>query len=170
MSSKILAIDPGKSGGFALVERMNANILGLWPMPLTGGKVCAVGIANIYHDIRTRIPFGEVPAVFIEKVQAMKHDGKVGMCSYFKGAGFLQMCALWGWPITEVPPGTWCKVMHAGCPADLKPKEKSRMVLRSLYPGLYVAGSPIWPKRAQKPHEGLMDALMISEYARRKTA
>lgn len=132
-------------------------------MPLTGGKVCGALIAELYREIKSlcRVP----PLVVIEKVQAMKHDGKVGMGSYFKGAGLLEMCRLWGWQVVLVPPQTWCKKLHAGIDTKLDPKDKSRVYLSMHFPELYKPGSDMWSERSKKPHEGKMDALMLTEYA-----
>jgi hypothetical protein len=138
-----------------------------WIMPLTGGKVCGVGLARLYKEIASLCKVA--PKVYIEKVQAMKHDGKVGMASYFKGAGLLEMPHLWGWSFVHVPPGTWCKKMHAGIDGKLHPKEKSRVYLSQHWPHLYAKGSDIWPGRTKHPHEGLMDALMIAEYGRQSS-
>lgn len=98
----------------------------------------------------------------------MKHDGKVGMGSYFKGAGLLEMIHLWEWKVVLVPPVTWCTKMHAGIDGKLHPKDKSRVYLAQHFPDLYQKGSPIWPGRTKHPHEGMMDALMIAEYGRLK--
>lgn len=162
----ILGIDPGKQGGFCLLSPCGKNMR-LWKMPLTGGKVCPVQIATLYKEIFTlcRKP----PLTFVEKAQVMKTDGKVGMGSYFKGYGFLFMTALWDWPIVEVPPGTWCRTMHAGIDGKMHPKDKSRKYIAQHLPHLYVKGSEMWPERMQKPHEGLMDAYMIAEFGRQKT-
>ena len=138
----------------------------LWHMPLIGGKVTGVGVASVYNEI---IPLCKVPPkVYIEKVQAMKHDGKVGMASYMIGAGYLEMVHMLGWSVTLVPPVTWCKVMHASLPQAMKPKDKSRLYISQKYPHLYQKGSQLWPGRTQHPHEGLMDSFMLATYARIK--
>ena len=136
-----------------------------WKMPLTVNKVCGVQLAALYNEIKSmcKLP----PRCFVEKVQARPTDGKVGMASYFKGAGLLEMPMLWGWSFVQVTPPSWCNKMHAGIDAKLHPKEKSRAYISQHWPALYVKGSDIWPPRMKKPHEGLMDSLMIAEYARR---
>jgi hypothetical protein len=160
----ILGIDPGKEGGFCLMSA-DGKVKRFWRMPLTGGKVCGVQLAALYHKIKDMCLLP--PRCFVEKVQARPTDGRVGMASYFKGAGLLEMPVLWGWSFVHVTPPSWCAKMHAGIDKKLHPKEKSRSYISQHWPELYTPGSPIWPPRMKKPHEGIQDALMIAEYARR---
>lgn len=144
----------------------DGNKMRFWEMPLTAGKVCGVQMARLYQEIKSLCK--SPPICFVEKVQARNTDGKVGMASYFKGAGLLEMPLLWDWRFVHVPPQTWCKKMHAGLPSDIHPKEKSRLYLAQHWPHLYQKGSDIWGARCKKPHEGIMDALMIAEFGRQK--
>ena len=160
----ILGIDPGKQGGFCLMSADGRNMR-FWVMPLTAGKVCGVQLATLYKEIASMCK--SPPRCFVEKVQARPTDGKVGMASYFKGAGLLEMPLLWGWSFVHVSPPSWCNKMHAGLDARLHPKDKSRSYISQHWPHLYTKGSPIWPGRTKHPHEGLMDSLMIAEYGRK---
>lgn len=88
----------------------------------------------------------------------VRPDGRVGMLNYAKGAGMLQSCAMLGWPITEVMPRTWMKVIKDGVPGGLKPKEQSFHVAKSLWP---------WMFDGKKPGDGVVEACLIAEYGRR---
>lgn len=134
-----------------------------WDMPLIGGKVTGVGLANLFKEISALCK--EPPKYYIERVQAMKHDGKVGMATYFRSAGLMEMPHLWGWPIITVPPSVWCRKMHATYSQKIHPKEKSLLYISQHFPKLYEKGSLIWPDRRQKPHMGRVDSFMIARYA-----
>lgn len=161
----LLGIDPGRKGGFALYK--DGAYLGVWDMPLIAGKVTGVGIGNLYREIAGIVGFGSKIQVIIEKVQAMPHDGKVGMCSYWKGAGLLEMVHLWQWPIILVPPSTWCSKLHAGISKDLPPKKRSEIYISQRYPHFLDKGGLLWPEGSKKLKDGRLDAVMLVEYARR---
>lgn len=203
--SSIVGVDPGKGGGFALVSGCGRRHK-FWEMPLTGGKVCGVGIANVYKEIASLC--SEPPTVAIEKiftmptdavsqkdfrtmkevcsllrddqadearrracelpasVGAFRLDGRVGNLTYALGAGLLEMPHLWGWSIIRIPPRTWCNWAHQGLDRKMKPKDRSRKAISQFWPDFYREGSPMWPKGKKRPHEGIMDALLIAEYVR----
>jgi hypothetical protein len=91
-----------------------------------------------------------------QDLSKIRPDGRVGMLNYAKGAGILQMAAWLGWPITEVMPRTWMKVIKDGAPGHLKPKEQSFYVARSL-----------WPAHMEDATDGQAEAALIAEYGRR---
>lgn len=66
-------------------------------------------------------------------------------------------------PYMTVIPAVWCRVIHAGIPGD-DPKARSLVALNRLFPSVDLRVSA----RASKPHEGLMDALLLAEFGRRK--
>lgn len=68
-------------------------------------------------------------------------------------------------PYTLVIPAVWCKVMHQGIPGD-DPKGRSIVALGRLFPAVDLRSSI----RSSKPHEGLMDGLLLAEWGRRKAA
>ena len=96
----------------------------------------------------------------------IRTDGRVGNLTYAKGAGLLHMAALWGWPVIEVTPQTWCSYMHRGIDKKMRPKDRSRVYLQQHWPKLAEKGSILWPGRTRKPHLGMMDALMVAEWYR----
>lgn len=66
-------------------------------------------------------------------------------------------------PYMTAIPAVWCRVIHAGIPGD-DPKARSLVALNRLFPSVDLRVSA----RASKPHEGLMDALLLAEFGRRK--
>lgn len=66
-------------------------------------------------------------------------------------------------PYTLCIPRVWTKVIHAGIEGGLEPKDKSLIALGRLFPTVNLRATD----RSVKPHEGLMDALLIAEWGRR---
>jgi hypothetical protein len=97
-------------------------------------------------------------------------DGRVGNLNYAKGAGVLEMCALWGWPITTVSPRTWMKVIKDGVPGNLMPKEQSIWCAKALWPEMFAKDHEFsfLPGRKTKPDDGMIEACLIAEFGRRK--
>lgn len=141
----IVGIDPGQKG--AIVE-LGDDIF-VHPMP---------GIA----DVRNLLDASEPYHVFIEKAQSFPGQGISSAFNYGVHFGELLGCiqAL-GIAHTLVPPRTWTKVMHAGCAAG-EPKERSLEAARRLFPSVNLV-----QPRCKKPHDGIVDALLIAEYGRR---
>jgi hypothetical protein len=155
----IVGIDPGKTGGIVTITRQKCSVIDLMVMPEHPQE-----LIGYLEELVAASPAGGIH-VFIEKAQAMPKNGAVSMFNYGVGYGQLQgiLLAL-KLPHTLVPPKTWTKVMHAGA-SGTEPKKKSLEVAHRLFPGqnLRDPGS----MRAQKPHEGIVDALLIAEYGRR---
>lgn len=94
-------------------------------------------------------------------------DGRVGNLTYAKAAGHLYMPALWGWPVVEVSPKTWCTAMHRSIDKNMPPKAKSRTWVSQHYPELMGHQGPfLTSSRAKVEHEGMVDAFMIAQWYR----
>ena len=83
----ILGIDPGKTGGFCLMSDCGERFR-FWPMPLVGGKVSSVGIAQLYNEIKGLCK--EPPKVFIEKIFSKPTDA-VSQADYDSVRDFLDV-------------------------------------------------------------------------------
>jgi hypothetical protein len=117
------------------------------------------GYATIEHlDALRAVSARLVADLKGQDLNRIRPDGRVGMLNYAKGAGILQCCAMIGWPVTEVSPRTWMKVMKDGVPGALSPKEQSLYAAKALWPHLF---------DGKKPSDGLCEAVLISEYGRR---
>ena len=73
---------------------------------------------------------------------------------YIKGV--LEACAV---PYQEITPQKWKK--EFGLSSD---KAKSAEVCRKLFPNVSLLAT----ERCKKPHDGMAEALLMAEYARRK--
>lgn len=144
-----VGIDPGKNGGFAVL--------------MDGRCACA----KRWDDVAFIAAMQEVSSkpvsairVCVEKVGAMPHQGVTSMFSFGKSAGFIEgVLQAYGIPYQLVPPYTWKK--EFGLTSD---KQKSVDVCRRLFPDV----SLLPTSRCTKPSDGIGEALLMAEYARRK--
>ncbi len=160
---KALGVDPGINGAFVVTD---GTMLEAHAMPIvTAGKeklVDFAGVHNLLVSLRRR--HGNVH-VFLERAVPMAMGSK-GAFTYGRGFEALVVAlGLVGFPVTQVEPGRWAKEMHEGISADLKPKAKSLIAVKRLYPQL-VRALPKRPKGGL--HDGPIDALLIAGYGLRK--
>ena len=174
----IVGLDPGLSGGVAVIGPAGIET---WPMPsieVKTGHVLDVAALRIWLAFRC-VPGGLGVHAFLEYAQAMPAlppgvavaHGKPatyrgqGASSAFKyGRTWGEIHAVLvclGLPYTVVHPARWTKLIHTGIEAA-DSKARSRIALQRLFPQINLA-----PPRGHKPHEGMMDALLIAEYGRR---
>ena len=164
MMDYLVGIDPGLNGGIVSID-MDGQIIFKWTMPIIdSGKskreIDLVALRGIFDEVK------EAKMVFIEKVGAMPGQGVSSMFKFGKVFGYLEaMIAAFQMPYIMVTPQQWSKEMHFGLSRDLKPKDRSLLVLNRLYPKIDLRAT----ERSKKPHDGLLDALLIAEYGRRKT-
>jgi len=164
MIDYLVGIDPGLQGGVVSID-MDGQIIYKWTMPIIeGGKgkkeIDLVALREIFDEIK------EAKMVYIEKVGAMPKQGVSSMFKFGKVFGYLEaMLAAFQIPYIMVTPQQWSKEIHFGLSRDLKPKERSLVVLNRMYPKVDLRVT----ERSKKPHDGLLDALLIAEYGRRKT-
>jgi crossover junction endodeoxyribonuclease RuvC len=140
-----IGIDPGKSGGIAIISDeiytypySDAALISTAKQASTEKRVC----------------------VCVEKVNAMPGQGVVSMFNFGKSAGFIEgVLQAFKIPYQLVPPQTWKKEFSLN-----KEKGKSAEVCRKLFPGVNLYAT----ERCKKEHDGMTEALLMAEYARRK--
>lgn len=149
----MLGIDPGKNGAIALVSNDPQTLL-WWLLSDVDGNALT--------------PFDELIATFkpqhayIEKCQSFPGNKASAMLNYGTGFGkILGWCEMLKLPYTLVAPVTWTKAMHKGC-VGKDGKAKSLQAAQRLFPGENMIVG-----RSKKPHDGVVDALLIAEYGRR---
>lgn len=156
----ILGIDPGKTGGLAL---FNGKSVMVEPMPIAGEEI---DLAELCRWIGAHKE--EISHVYLERAGALafrgRKQGAVGMFRYGDGFGAIRgiLTAL-GLGYTLVSPLEWTRLMHAGTRADLEAKQRSAIAVSRLFPTVDLRAS----ERSKKPHEGMMDALLIAAYGYR---
>lgn len=146
---RTLGIDPGLTGGYALLDDGRAV---LEPFPLAGGEV---DLAELAIDWRSLEPDFAV----LELVGAMPQQGLSSTFTFGRRVGEIRgVLAALGLRYYEVRPQAWKKVVLAGTA-----KDKAAVVAwaRRAYPGarLVLPGCRV-------AHHGLADALALAEFGR----
>jgi crossover junction endodeoxyribonuclease RuvC len=144
-----IGIDPGKKGGFAVIAD---DIVIALPWD---DKKFITEMERIRRD----------PCIVcLEKVGAMPKQSPKAMFTFGESFGFIQgvLTAL-GIPFDLVPPKRWQnEFLISGKKGPIK--EQSIKVCQRLFPSI----SLLPTERSRVPSDGMAEALLMAEYARRK--
>jgi hypothetical protein len=165
----VIGVDPGKSGGIVELNSEKSVLLTL-EMPVIQGRSGSrpehniAEIADLFDRMKSA-PSGLF--VFVEKSQPMPPHMPGGIAQFERGVARGWAWLLAGLRISHelVAPQTWQKVMLAGTPGT-DTKQKALVAAQRLFPGVDLRAS----ERCRKPHSGIVDALLIAEWGRRKLA
>lgn len=154
MNSVYLGVDPGVSGGWAVISDTGAVVL---TMKMGDGPA---EIAQQPMTCRQRVMMAlgagyDVRAV-VERVHSSPQMGVASAFTFGKNVGaILAALTAHGIPVDEVPPKTWQKVMGVVYPQG-KPRDKNVTKRRAqqVFPSLTVT-------------HAIADALLLAEFARR---
>jgi len=143
-----LGIDPGVSGAFALLENTEVQLVSPFDE-----SVFLDTIAFLSKE-------QQATKCCIEKVGAMHGQGVTSMFTFGMNYGWLKgVLDLGEIAYQEIPPKTWKKEFSLN-----SDKANSIEVCRRLFPGTSLLRTP----KCKKPHDGIAEALLMAEYARRK--
>lgn len=161
MSRIIVGIDPGNTGAIVALQ---GNKIKSFNMPVTKiGKSTEIDFQGIQDLLAGELLY-ITAHFFVERAKPLAMGAKHAF-NYGRGFAAIEIALLLAEvPVTYVEPTTWCKVMHEGISADFKPKVKSLVAVKRLYPKL-VKQIPV--NRNGKLHEGVVDALLIAGYGLR---
>jgi len=155
-----LGIDPGQKGGVAYICSKTRQSY-VVPMPDIFEFNFLIDSWNIQHGI---------VHCFLEKAQAMPKQGVTSMFSYGQHFGQLQgVLVSHSIPFTLVKPQEWQKEMFKGSAektAGVKkdPKERALEIVRRMFPKEKFLAT----MRCKKPHDGMIDSILLAEFCRRK--
>ena len=143
-----IGIDPGKKGGVATISE-------------DGVKVYQWDDQRFIEDMRQHANWLDKCVAAVEKVGAMPGQGVTSMFSFGQSYGFiLGVLAAFGIPYQLVSPATWKREFGL-----LKSqKQDSVDVCKRLFPGVNLLPT----ERCRKESDGMAEATLIAEYARRK--
>ena len=142
-----IGVDPGKKGSFGAIEEV-----GIYVKPWDN-----VFFIEYCRDIYRA---GEKAMACVEKVGAMPGQGVTSMFSFGKSAGFIEgVLQAYNIPYQLVPPQTWKREFSLG-----HSKEDSITVCKRLFPSVKLLPTD----RCKKESDGMAEALLMAEYARRK--
>ena len=165
-----LGIDPGLDGGLVWLDPLG-SIVEKHVMPLNvlhtklGGKVDerrSLDLTQLSLLLKRLAPKTRIAV--LEQAQSMPKQGVSSVFKYGQVYGQIEGLLVGRRiPYLTVPPVVWSRVMHSGI-VGVEPKERSIIALRRLFPDVDLRVS----ERAKKPHEGVMDALLLAEWGRRR--
>jgi len=162
-----VGIDPGKNGAIAIVGRGGA-ITTVWVMPMIGAKgrkqvYDLVAISEICQGIKAMFKVFPI-RVAIEKQQPLPPKMGGGIANFGRGYGL----GIWegaltahGIPYNIVPPTRWQKQMLDGVQGET-PKYRAEVQFSRMFNREWA-----YPGKRRKAHDGIVDAALIAEYARR---
>ena len=142
-----IGIDPGKKGGFGAIEEVGIQVKP-WDNAL---------FIEYCRDIYRA---GTKAVACVEKVGAMPGQGVTSMFNFGKSAGFIEgVLQAYGIPYQLITPQKWKKEFSLG-----HTKEDSITVCKRLFPSVKLLPTD----RCKKESDGMAEALLMAEYARRK--
>ena len=145
-----VGIDPGKSGAMA--------IIGTGQNPFI--RVVPYGDRDYAEVLRYHGEYDTFGGCVVERVNAMPGQGVTSMFSFGENYGFIQgLLTAFNVPYELVRPAKWKK--EFGVTSD---KNTSISVAKRLFPN----ASLFRTERCRKEDDGIAEALLIAEYARRK--
>jgi crossover junction endodeoxyribonuclease RuvC len=152
---KIIGIDPGLSGGIAILE--NNKVLNIFDMPvMSEGKKNKrqLNSAQLATLIKKNIKFNEEVVVVVEQVNAMPGQGVTSMFNFGQTFGAIKgICATLELPIFFVRPAKWKKHFEL----INSSKDSSRTKAIEMYPALS-------NQLAKKKDVNKSDAILIARF------
>lgn len=146
-----IGIDPGKDGALAILGYREAPIL----VPFSEAEY-----ANQLRRVAPFIVIGQRETfAVVEHVNAMPGQGVTSCFSFGQNFGFiLGLLTAFRIPYELVRPQKWKK--EFSCTSD---KNTSVEVAQRMFPGVDLRRTP----QCRKSHDGIAEALLMAEYARR---
>lgn len=146
-----IGIDPGKSGALAVIyiDENNEPIkFKVFPFD-----------ESTYRDVLATCVDSRVVCC-LEKVGAMPGQGVVSMFNFGHNLGLIEgLLQAYKIPYQLVPPQTWKKEFSLS-----SDKQSSIDVCKKLFPNINLLPTP----RSRKENDGMAEALLMAEYARRR--
>ena len=144
MNRLYIGIDPGKKGALAIIDGENVSV---YPFD-----------EDAY--IRELYIASKIPCVCcLERVGAMPGQGVTSMFSFGTNFGFIQgVLHAYHIPFELVTPQKWKKEF------GVSGKNESVTVCKRLFPGVSLLAT----EKCRKDSDGMAEALLMAEYARRR--
>lgn len=142
-----IGIDPGKNGAIAIIkgEEITTHVF---------DEEAYMGLLRMVAEE------DEMSGCCLERVSAMPGQGVTGMFNFGMNFGFIQgLLSAFEIPYELVRPQTWKKAFGI-----TKDKNTSVQVCKRLFPAVNLYRT----ERCTKPHDGIAEAVLMCEYARRE--
>lgn len=162
----ILGIDPGKTGGLVLLSPAG-SILRKEVIPVNGKEVDLDRLAKLFYELSDL-----VRVAYLEKVQGTffskgvrQFQGTASQFEFGRSFGTLEgMLAAFRIPYELVRAQQWQGAIHIGTNRKDPAKIRSKQAVVRLFPRVDLREN----ERCRVPHDGLVDALLIAEFGRRR--
>jgi hypothetical protein len=152
----IMAFDPGISGGYAILANKELVCRGKMPIDKNlKNKKSTINLDEVINLINAYKP----DVVVLERQAPRPGEGISS--SWTSGYNFGLLFALSSFLVKNVvlvSPRSWATKLHDPNSQLENPKEKSLEVAKKLFPNENFLAT----QRSSKPHEGIIDALLIS--------
>jgi len=170
MKEYYIGIDPGKSGAIVIIDLVK-NTIWKYAMPLISKELDCERINDILFNYKDKNCH-----VVIEKVHALFGSGASATFDFGYTCGALKALLIAnGLPFTMVQPKEWQKEVWQGISELRKPGKEGKkgsidtkgmalLAVKQLFPKEGLTGT----ERSKKAHDGIVDALLMAEYGRRK--
>lgn len=158
-----IGIDPGLSGGIATIRNTGKGEAIVMPIIVNGKKRTLNNslLASMFYILYTD---RSKSYAILEQQQPMPKQGVTSMFSIGYGFGVLKQCLV-DFNISHevVRAQIWQKEFSiSGRKGNTK--TQALRICQDLFPDINLLAT----ERSKKPHEGIVDAMLIAEYARRK--
>ena len=172
MNKTYVGIDIGKHGAIAIMENKNGSQeIHTVPMPMIKDQVDYHELSDMMRDLR--VAYACNLHVVFEKLGVIFGSAKSTAFSMGHQSGAIEMaCIAHSISYTKVRAVDWQKQMFQGVDEILKSgttkkdtKAMALVAVKRLFPNVDLTFGP----KAKKPHDGLVDAVLMAEYAKRNT-
>jgi len=160
MNKTYIGVDIGLNGGIAIMYP--DGLIEKAKMPVIGKIIDIPSLLQILNKPNAAIVFEDLGVIFgSSKATAFSMGYQVGLLE--------ALCVALKTPYHKVKAKAWQKEMFQGVP-ELKKSGKrdtkgmALVACQRIYPAIDLT----FTERAKKPHDGLVDAILIAEYAKRK--
>ena len=154
---RIIGIDPGLSGGIAIIDDL--KIFDIFDMPIMSeGKKNKnqLNSAQLVNIIKNHITIKDKTFVIVEQVSAMPGQGVTSMFNFGQTFGAIKgICASLGLPIFYVRPAKWKK--HFDLINSSKDARRTKVI--EMYPSISA-------RLSKKKDVNKADAILIARYFR----
>lgn len=181
MSKTIIAVDIGKHGAICIRKPVwkgetrispfdDPDKISIYPMPMISSELD-------YRALYEIIAGASKPKhVIFEKLGVIFGTSKTTAFSMGHQAGAVEMlCIALDIPFSKIHAKVWQKEMFEGTSLVTKKSKSGKSSVTDTKSTALIVAKQLFPDikltfgdKATKPHDGLIDALLLSEYAKRK--
>jgi hypothetical protein len=163
-----IGVDLGLSGAITILTQPPfTKAITPLKIPLIGKDIDYNQLYKIFEPYK-----GSDVHVVFERLGVIFGTSKATAFSMGYQSGAIEMiCIALALPYTKVPPKVWQKEMFQGVDEITRPGKSSRdtkamalVAVKRLYPDFKLT----FGDRAEKPHDGLIDSLLLAGFAQRK--